>query len=373
MKTTPSVCFEALFSQIWFLSIFWDQGLLLSSCMLGATKGGNSGARFWRKIFISHWKVPPPLWTPLCFSQPYTRLCVYQSAQAAENGSPPRPARWEELHFQELQLRSASDGVAGGTGKLCEMEVAHHYWVSNGFQEGCPCGKWITKVVRRSKKRIRAKQGWLQHYCLTDHRPKPPILLSPLAVIILTKTWELWSMWNAGVRPLPCLCIAGQVHCCPAFLRFPPASTCVFPEYLCYKRSKKPMSFLSHLLPIPYVWPPWGKAGCERLCGSLGAIQGRSTTHQSGGSRSLIDCSLDNNRISGVTTPAPSINKQVSQQILAFAFLSASSVQCHFSPIHLRRPIMKCQSKHSTTWRRAENQHLPEPCSSAAYHYTCAE
>lgn len=314
-----------------------------------------------------------PLWTPLCLSQPYTRLCIYQSAQAAENGGPPRPARWEELHFQELQLRSASDGVAGGTGKLCEMEVAHHYWVSNGFQEGCPCGKWITKVVRRSKKRIRAKQGWLRHYCLTDHRPKPPILLSPLAVIILTKTWELWSMWNAGVRPLPCLCIAGQVHCCPAFLWFPPTSTCVFPEYLCYKRSKKPMSFLSHLLPISYVWPPWGKAGCERLCGSLGAIQGRSTTHQSGGSRSLIDCSLDNNRISGVTTPAPRINKQVSQQILAFAFLSASSVQCHFSPIHLRRPIMKCQSKHSMTWRRAENQHLPEPCSSAAYHNTCAE
>lgn len=69
------------------------------------------------------------------------------------------------------------------------------------------------------------------------------------------------------------------------------------------------------------VWESVWESGCQ---------PGPFTTHQSGGSRSLIDCSLDNNRISGVTTPALSINKQVSQQILAFAFLSAFSMRCHF-------------------------------------------
>lgn len=39
---------------------------------------------------------------------------MYQSAQAAENGGPPRPESWEELHFQELQLRSASDEFQKG-------------------------------------------------------------------------------------------------------------------------------------------------------------------------------------------------------------------------------------------------------------------
>lgn len=215
------------------------------------------------------------------------------------------------------------------------MEVAHHYWASNGFQEGCPCGKWITKVVKRSKESIKAKQGWLWHYCLTDYRRKPPTVLSLLAL-------ELWSAWNAGVRPWLCLCIAGQVHCCPAFLWSPPTSTQVFPEYLSHKRSTKPKSFLSLLLAIPYVRLCWGKTEGERLCGSLAANKGRFITHQSGGSRSLIDCSLDNNRISGVTTPATSINKQVSQQILALAFLSASSVQCHiYSSVETYNEVLR--------------------------------
>lgn len=132
---------------------------------------------------------------------------------------------------------------------------------------------------------------------------------------------------NAGVRLLLCLCTEGQAHCFPAFLWFPPTSTCVFPKYLSHRRSKKSINFLSLLLPC--VCLHWGKAGCEAVWES-GCQPGPFTTHQSGGSRTLIDCSLDNNRISGVTTPALSINKQVSQQILAFAFLSASSVQRHF-------------------------------------------
>lgn len=77
--------------------------------MLGATKGGNTGARFWREIFKNTLKDPISPLNTLSLSQ----LCVgpgtYQSAPAAADSDPPRPAPGEELHLQELQLRSALD------------------------------------------------------------------------------------------------------------------------------------------------------------------------------------------------------------------------------------------------------------------------
>lgn len=112
LKTTPSVSFEALFSQIWFLFTFRDQGFYQAWCR----KRWRFRCKVLERDFISHWKVPPALWTPLCLSEPCTRPCAYQSAQAAENGGPPRSAPWEELHFQELQLRSASDELQEGQG-----------------------------------------------------------------------------------------------------------------------------------------------------------------------------------------------------------------------------------------------------------------
>lgn len=131
-------------------------------------------------------------------------------------------------------------------------------------------------------------------------------------------------------------------------------------------------SILFFLFPSPV--PPGRRAGVSRqLGGSLAVSRVQPTTCQSGGSRSLIDWPLDNNRISGTTIPAPSIKKQVSQQILAFAFLSAPSVHYCFSHIHLWSPTMKHEGKHSMMSRRAENQHLPKPCSLAAYCNTYAE
>ncbi|KAF2983413.1 hypothetical protein EK904_008686 [Melospiza melodia maxima] len=50
----------------------------------------------------------------LCLSQPCTRPRAHVSAQAAEDGGPPRTAPWEELHFQELQLRCPCTSESSG-------------------------------------------------------------------------------------------------------------------------------------------------------------------------------------------------------------------------------------------------------------------
>lgn len=144
--------------------------------------------------------IPSPLWRPLSLLQPYlepAKVCFGQEG-------------------------------AGGTRRLHEMEVnkqeSHHYWKSNAFQKGCPCRKQITEVVRRSKESNKTKPGWLWHYCLTDHRLKPPIVVFPFTVIILT---------NGAMAAVKCRdkAIASPLSSkvsmlFSSFLRIPPLNPC---------------------------------------------------------------------------------------------------------------------------------------------------
>lgn len=100
-----------------------------------------------------HFTWKGPTWTPLCLSQPYTRPCAYQFAQAAENGghqgqhlrksSTSRSCSWGLL---QVSCRRDREAVLNGG--------VHHYW-ANGFEEGWPCGKWITRVARDQRRALK--------------------------------------------------------------------------------------------------------------------------------------------------------------------------------------------------------------------------
>ena len=183
-------------------------------------------------------KHPSPFHSPVrgqaCAGLPWLLRTVTTKARAWGRGE-----KWKIFSWESSTFRNCSRGLLWARSCRRHREAAWNggeeprisSLLSIWFQECCPCGKWITGVVRRSKQSDKTKKVWIWHYFLTDHRPKPPVAVFLLAVTVPTQNWELWVVWNVEVRPLSCLCASRWQHC----FAIPPSPQ-VFPEYLCHER-----------------------------------------------------------------------------------------------------------------------------------------